>query len=181
MRLVVKLVACAVLAAPACDNAAPLATMSDDQPQIFLAQDDSFANYLQWTSYTITAPPAIESGTHALGTRLVYINQLPPSKSTTFPIGTIIVKVIPDLLSAHGPTAFAMVKRGGDYNTAGAPGWEWYQLNIGDPLAGPVLWKGTDSPAGTYAGLTGTGCNECHALAKSNDYVQSPPLDLSKL
>jgi hypothetical protein len=182
MRLVVTLVACVALAS-ACDATHPATTTPppDDTPQIFLATDESFANFQQWQSYTLTDPPAIDSGSHSLGTRLIYINQLPPHGSSAFPIGTIIVKIIQDQLTAHGPTTFAMVKRGGNYNNAGASGWEWYQLNIGDPLAGLVLWKGTDSPSGTYNGLTQTGCNECHALAKGNDYVQSPVLDLSKL
>ena len=72
-----------------------------------------------------------------------------------------------------------MVKRGGDFNEAGATGWEWLELKIGegDPA---ILWRGVGPPVGEgYA--QGATCNDCHGSAKKNDFVQSTPLTLDRL
>ena len=51
-----------------------------------------------------------------------------------------------------------------------------------DPAMPNILWYGVAPPAGeNYSGSPSGTCNDCHSVAKSNDYVQSPPLQLDKL
>ena len=74
-----------------------------------------------------------------------------------------------------------MVKRGGGFNS-GAPGWEWFDLQLLDDGKDGVsiVWRGFGPPAGdTYGGDATSGCNTCHT-ACDNDAVCAKPLALSK-
>ena len=102
-------------------------------------------------------------------------------------MGTIIVKHSdgtgdPD---NQGPRTFAMVKRGGDYNLAGAMDWEWFELLQANPedATSPwqISWRGLGPPLGSGYGGGGSECNTCHSAASGNDYVQAEPLQLSTL
>jgi hypothetical protein len=146
--------------------------------QLFIASQSDFAGFSTWESFSFDAPGTADGKTHTAGKRIVYLNQPPPHGSTSFPVGTIIVKKIqPGTATAK---TFAMVKRGGNYNSHGAPGWEWFELDPNAPDSAPVLlWRGVAPPAGeNYSGSQSGTCNDCHGAARNNDSVQSPPLQL---
>ena len=96
----------------------------------------------------------------------------------------IVVKTIE---WSGGTDIHAMAKRGADYNTEGAFGWEWFELVLADDGTPVILWRGAEPPVGEQYGqlpgmstdtaTTVTGdCNTCHGAAASNDYVHSIPL-----
>jgi hypothetical protein len=147
---------------------------TDAGDALFIATFRDFSNYTKWTSYPITDTTA-QAASHPAGNSVVYLNHRPPHGSTTFPIGTIIVKDMPS-----AARTFAMAKRGQDYNDTGAVNWEWFELQ--DPITDPVtiVWRGLGPPAGEgYGGAGNTDCNNCHTGAWENDFVQSAPLQLS--
>jgi hypothetical protein len=150
----------------------------------FPVYNSSFANYESWTSYSFTGP-TIAGSPHTSGPRREYINQKPPHGSTSFPVGTIIVKEI-GASPASQDSVFAMVKVGCDFNADGAQNWEWFELKVDSTNTASIFWRGAVPPAGMSYSGDPTACNTCHALAKDNDYVQSPsgctsncPLQLS--
>ncbi|HZL21294.1 MAG TPA: hypothetical protein VFG23_26405 [Polyangia bacterium] len=110
----------------------------------------------------------------------VYWNNPPPHGSTTFPVGTIIVKET----SETDPTArkiFAMVKRGGDFDPNGAVNWEWYELYFDANGNVDANWYGVGPNGGStdpYAANPNI-CNACHLKAAANDDVWSSALQLS--
>jgi hypothetical protein len=109
----------------------------------------------------------------------VYLNMAPPHGSTTFPLGTIIVKETNEA-DITQRQVFAMVKRGADFNASGAVDWEWFDLtNLSDGTEF-VSWHGYGplGSADTYGGNPHV-CNDCHKIAVSNDYVWSSALALS--
>lgn len=121
---------------------------------------------------------AADGGVHHLPLT-VYLNQAPPHGSTTFPLGTIIVKETNEA-DVTQRQVFAMVKRGADFNATGAVNWEWFDLkNLSDGTEF-VQWHGYGpvGSADTYGGNPHI-CNDCHAIAVSHDYVWSSALDLS--
>lgn len=148
----------------------------DPASDTFLAVDSSFTGFRTWEPFPLAPGP---NGTiHTAGARTEYLNRAPPPGSTSFPVGTIIVKESDD-----GPFAsrqvFARVKRGGGYNAAGAAGWEWFELVNVDEQRVTRVWRGVGPPVGEkYGGDPDGGCNGCHGAAKSNDFVLSPPLQL---
>ena len=146
---------------------------------VFIAFSEDFADFQSWTSFYLgDLPPTINE---IPGPRTVYIKQLPPKGSQSFPVGTMIVKAI----QVGDPVdwqIFAMVKRGGGFNDVGAVGWEWFELSL-KLGALNVVWRGNAPPNGMgYGGGIGGGvCNTCHASATANDFVQSAPLQLNTL
>jgi hypothetical protein len=134
----------------------------------FIAYSADFDGYQSWQSLSFDSPTA-SGATHIAGPRTVYINHAPQPGATTFPLGTIIVKV-----TADGQT-FARVKRGGGFNAAyGVPDWEWFELY---PNTTSIHWRGYGPPKGeAYGGDANAGCNMCHKLAAATDYVLSPGL-----
>jgi len=163
-----------------CDTGEPLAT--GDQ---FLAFDRDFADFESWTRFERDA--ALPS-THPDAYSLVYVNALPPAGSTTFPQGTIIVRVAP-VGSIDTWVAHAMVKRGGDYNADVAPGWEFFDLHLvadGSARVPHIAWRGAQTPSGDgYMGPDGgsaLSCGHCHGLGGgSNDSVLGDELALHSL
>jgi hypothetical protein len=143
-------------------------------PEPFLAFASDFCGYHSWKHYDTTGGAALV-GIHDGSAVTEYINRLPPSGSTTFPVGTIIVKEATGGTQAH--ELFAMVKRGGGFNP-GASGWEWFDLkNQGDGAM--IVWHGFGPPAGdTYGGDATAGCNTCHTDC-GNDGVCAKPLALT--
>jgi hypothetical protein len=143
----------------------------------FVAFAGDFTGFRRWKSVpaTSTTPPA---SVHTSGPRTVYIDREPPAGATSFPTGTIIVKEF-EGAALGDRTVFAMVKRGGDYNAAGARGWEWFELQNLDDEKVSILWRGVGPPAGEkYGGDPNGGCNGCHGAAKANDSVQTSGLAL---
>lgn len=156
---------------------------ADDTPFIALQRD--LQGFSTWEHFHLDGDG---SGTPHTGVvRDLYLNKRPPKGATTFPVGTIIVKRTDGVGDPDngGPRTFAMVKRGGDYNKAGALNWEWFELIQNDPndTTSPWLisWRGLGPPVGGAYGSTDGGCNGCHGLAQSNDYVRSVALQLSEL
>lgn len=161
---------------------------SCDGGREYVAFQEDFADYREWPSFDASGgalDPLVDQAT-----RTVYISEWPKSGLDAFAKGTRIVKVVetdPD------PTLWlmvAMAKRGGDYNAAGSPGWEWFDLDLstsGTPL---IDWRGVEPPFGSGyecdLGGSDTGdtaaavgdCNSCHFEAWDNDRVMSPQLDL---
>ncbi len=151
----------------------------DDAPvgDTFIAFATNFTGFRDWTA-TVIDDGSTPASTHLMGKRVVYLNKAPPPGSTEFPVGTIIVKELEE--NAAGELqVFAMVKRGGGYNSKGAADWEWFELqDIGDEKV-KIVWHGVGPPVGEkYAGDPNGGCNVCHGGAADNDFVQTPALDL---
>jgi hypothetical protein len=109
-----------------------------------------------------------------------YWNRSPPHGSTSFPLGTIIVKETEEV----DPTArqvFALVKRGGDFDPTGAVDWEWFDLTNDTDGSVVINWHGYGPPTGSasiYGGNPSV-CNSCHLEAAANDCVWSEALQLS--
>jgi hypothetical protein len=142
-------------------------------PDVFLAFSSSFTDFRSWTSSHSDGPAPGTQPPNVLGPRMQYINTVPPSGSTEFPVGTIIVEY-----RETDHHILAGVKRGGNYNATGALNWEWFELTE-NPVT--ISWRGVGPPNGeTYGGDPNGGCNSCHAACGgSNDYICSPHLQLS--
>jgi hypothetical protein len=160
--------------AAACSGAGDAS--SPDAGACFVAFNPTFDGFRNWKSYAYTAPSEGSSGVHIEGPRTEYIQAVPPHGSTSFPVGTVIVKEVDanDPLTHH---IYAMVKRGCDFNAGGATNWEWMELTEAAPGA-TILWRGAAPPAGeTYLGSTT--CNPCHVACPDNDDVCSQYIRLS--
>lgn len=151
-------------------------------PGEFIAIERDFESFDEWTMFDRGSQPVGPS--HPDGSTLIYINRLPSPASTQFSTGTIIVRVTPagapELWEVH-----AMVKRGGEYNAAGARGWEFFDLlleTVGDDLVPRIRWRGEGPAMGDGYTIPDGGvvlsCNHCHASAIENDSVLDPDLDL---
>jgi hypothetical protein len=151
---------------------------------VFVATASSFSGFHSWYSTPGVGPPgapnpseATDGGVHA-GTMTTYINQKPPSGSTEFPVGTIIVKE-ENNVPLTSRQIFAMVKRGGGYNTSGAVNWQWFELhNNTDGETVTIVWQTIPIASEPYAANPNL-CNDCHVMAKSNDYVWTVGLSLA--
>ena len=167
MRRAVVLVALA-----ACSSSS-----SDDAPagDSFIAFSTTFAPFRTWTSFHSDGPAAGTQPPDVLGPRTQYIRELPPSGSTEFPIGTVIVEARESGLMP----IFAAVKRGANFNATGATNWEWFELLETPDVV--IKWRGVGPPAGEmYGGDPNGGCNACHTqCGATNDYVCSPYLQLA--
>jgi hypothetical protein len=162
----------AVAAGAGCGAASGNADTDVDAGATFIAFASDFATFRTWPSQSVDNPVAAGS-THVAGPRTVFINQPPPADATSFPVGTMIVKV-----TAVDGQIFARAKRGGRYNLAGAVDWEWFELEEGSNGVS-IKWHGVGPPAGErYGGDPTSGCNPCHATARANDDVLSPWLQL---
>jgi Cytochrome P460 len=152
-------------------------TQNDGKP--FLAFASTFQGYRQWPAQIIDTTVDPPASTHISGPRTAFINQLPSAGATEFPIGTVIVKEL-ESGNLSDRQVFAMVKRGGGYNSEGATGWEWFELKNIDEDNVDIVWRGVGPPAGEkYGGDPNGGCNGCHAAAKANDFVHDQVVDLS--
>lgn len=139
----------------------------------YIAMQADFAGFASWPSVTLSEP---DSG-HGAGERTVYLSR-PEGAGETFPVSTVIVKVIED------SNTFAMARRGGDFNADGALGWEWFELDYATDGTPVIRWRGEEPPEGeAYGALPGQDpdtaaategdCNGCHMGARANDYVWS--------
>lgn len=132
----------------------------------FVAFAADFAGFSTWEKVQFESP-ATAGSTHVAGARSVYINRKPPAGATSFPVGTVIVKVT----DADGKI-FARAKRGGTFNSKGAVGWEWFELLETAQHDVVIKWRGVGPPIGeTYGGDPNAGCNLCHKGAPASDYV----------
>lgn len=153
---------------------------SVDQTGSFLAFDADFAGWRGWEAFHLPDAPS-DGVVHLAGPRTEYLNARPPKGSHEFPVGTIIVKEL-ETGAMQDRKVFAMVKRGGGYDAAAAPGWEWFELsNNPDGSFKRIVWRGLGPPAGEQYGGDPSGCSGCHSASKDNDYVSPTALRLSDL
>jgi hypothetical protein len=156
-------------------DAGPDVDIEGGIPFIALASD--FTGFHTWESFFIDTDIA-PGDSHINGPRTVYINKRPPPGSTRFPIGTIIVKETDPPGPITQRTVFASVKRGGDYDPTGDVNWEWFSLQNLPNGTESILWRGPGpSSGGVYGSGQLGGCNACHGVAASTDYVLTPQLD----
>jgi hypothetical protein len=144
---------------------------------LFIAFAEDFRGYHSWEGIDVTGDASLAGITDG-SLVLAYLNRRPPTGSTEFPVGTMIVKEATGGTETH--QIFAAAKRGGGYNSA-APGWEWFELeNLADGNDGVrIVWRGVGPPAGeTYGGDPNGGCNTCHQQC-GNDGVCAPALALT--
>lgn len=145
-----------------------------------------FVGVSHWIAFDRGSDPAhLDDPT---GHATVYLDALPPHGATSFPVGTHILRVMgtgddPTLWEAHG-----LVKVGGDFNTGGAVGWEYYGLDLSRDASGDLVattrWHGIGPPDGDGYAQPGDagpvlGCNHCHGAATWNDSIIGPELQLS--
>jgi hypothetical protein len=153
-----------------------------DPPSPQSGPDPVFDNFCNWNSAPAMNSEDASDGVHNTSdggaTPLtVYWNNSPPHGSTSFPIGTIVIKE--PTQSSPNRQAFAMVKRGCGYNTA-AGGWEWFSLADNGNCTMTQLWRGPAPPATeTYSGKPIGDCSGCHSMVVENDDVWDTPLQLS--
>lgn len=174
-------------------NAAPQAGGDGGVPFVAFASD--FNGFHTWPNMAVATPspnlPAVDAGGVAADgaagdggvhppPETEYWNHSAPHGSTTFPIGTIIVKETEEA-DVTKRQVFAMVKRGGDFNSNGAVNWEFYELFNQPDGSVTVNWAGygpTSATMDLYGGNPNV-CNDCHEKAAPNDYVFSAALQLS--
>lgn len=156
----------------------------DDSPAVFIALQSDFAEFESWQSYPLSQAPL--SG-HPDGPRVGFLNKIPPHGSTTYPVGSIIVKEVQSTAAAGDFTQwalFAMVKRGGGYNSDGARDWEFFLLQFNKNRVPVIVSRGlapSSADGGDiYQNATGAGlrCNYCHAAldTEKTDHILSPLL-----
>jgi hypothetical protein len=163
----------ALAACPPPDNA------TVDAPTVFIAYTDTFQPFRTWTSFHSDGPGSAEypNNPGVVGPRTQYINKLPPTGSTQFPVGTVIVEARENAAM----NIFASVKRGAGFNAGGSTGWEYFELT---EASGPgstvtMTWRGVGPPLGDTYGGDPNGCNSCHTMCGSgNDFICSPKLQL---
>jgi hypothetical protein len=171
-------VAIAALLGASCGNGSA-ANAGTIEPGTFIAFASDFSGYHGWEAFAVGSDPVTDS-IHTTGPRTVYLNRRPAHGSREFAVATIIVKEVQvgDPLTRD---VIGRVKRGGSYNAAGAPGWEWFELRNTSDGGAVILWRGVGPPVGvcSYLGSVGGGCNLCHGAADDNDSVLAPSLHLS--
>jgi len=165
------------LLAVACSSS-PASDDGGTQNGAFIAFSADFAGFHDWQSFDVTKDAA--PGTiHPDAMLIEYLNKAPPSGSTEFPVGTIIVKEGTD----GDPMTrqfFAMAKRGPNWNVDGATGWEWFELRNEANGGAGIVWRGVGPPAGeVYGGDPNAGCNTCHVQC-GNDAVCAPAVQLTQ-
>ena len=171
----------ALLALASC---APEGSSADAGDEQFVPLPADFAGYESWPSYDLGG--ADGGATDDAGCahvadvpRVAFLNHAPPPGSTSFPVGTIVVK---EVHTGAGPSdwaIFAMAKRGGGFGPgSGCEGWEWYGL-ADDDAGTHIQWSGL-GPTGSDPYASCGPCASCHASATDNDCVLSPQLALSQ-
>ena len=143
---------------------------TDPNADEFVADDQTFNGWENWLAinFTMGPDPALgqaHGGNNEEATRTIFINDENASlQNGEYPQGTVIVKQTHD---GNGDQIglTAMVKRGGDFNEAGA-GWEWFMWDEnGDLQRGADLMNGA--------------CQGCHNQAATTDYVFSSAEEFS--
>jgi hypothetical protein len=138
----------------------------------------SFDDFHSWASAPAAGPDGTTDGLHGAAPMRIYYNAAPPRGASAFPLCTIIVKETEEA-DVTKRTVFAMVKRGGEFNSPGAVGWEWFSLQNATDGSVNVLWRTTPLTTDTYRNQPIGDCNGCHGAAKPNDYVWDTALQLT--
>jgi hypothetical protein len=141
----------------------------------YIALKRDFADFAKWEPFPVKEQ-ADGGNVHLAGARTVYLNERPPAGSTTWPVGTVVVKKMDDMsvdpATGEPPPLFAMVKRGAGFNLGGAVGWEWFGLALGTDGQPLIEWRGLGPPSTETYGASQATCNACHAGA-GDDAVMS--------
>lgn len=152
---------------------------------VFVALDSDFAPFRSWQRVALGSDPLPG---HPPGPRFGYRNKPAPHGAKAYPVGTMLVKTIePANVDPSAWEIFAMVKRGGNFNPAGAVDWEFFRLRIinGQPhiLSRGLTAIDPDADGGSgYFGSLGNAfvdmCNSCHGTTASaaTDHVLSAAL-----
>ena len=143
------------------DKGAEVSDGGQRQPIAFFAQTEDFLGYENWTSFN-------EDDKHGdgSGTTTVYLKKMPPPGATSFPLGTIVVKTM-QATDGSMFTIHAMAKRGNGFNSAGARGWEFFELALTKTGIPFYLWRGENPPTGEqYRAI----------LSKNNVQASTPEL-----
>jgi hypothetical protein len=151
----------------------------------YIAVDRDFSTFEDWSYFDLGVGKHVVSQS---GRKRVYVNALPQPGDTEFRVGTILVKVLelgddPVNWQVHG-----MVKRGGEYNSKGAYGWEYFDFTINAEGTPRQNWRGEQTPDGESYQVTVftpngvviedvADCNTCHQSG-NNDAVNTPALNL---
>jgi hypothetical protein len=151
--------------------------------EVFIALQSDFADFLTWQKTALGDEP-LEG--HPAGERFGYVKQPLAAGMPAYPVGAMIVKTVEVMPDEQSWDLFAMVKRGGNYNAAGARNWEFFTLSVsagGVPLIASRGSNPSDAPGATghgYSDPTGSGvtCNRCHGAdgAEKTDFILSPLL-----
>ena len=174
MRSPISLMLLSAVALSAACGGASQSSAPDAGAAVFVAVQGDFAGYRQWTAFD-GGQSANDGIVIEPAQRTIYMNKLPPHDSTDYPVGTIIVK------DTENANTFAMAKRGGDFNSAGAVDWEFFELVTDSSNNTSINWRGTAPPVGeTYGNTTSTSCNGCHTGFKTADYVGGGAISLSQ-
>jgi len=149
---------------------------------VFIALQSDFAPFRTWPRVFVGDGP-LEG--HPAGPRYGYVKQKPPVGATEYPVGSIIVKTVEAGTTPQDWDIFGMVKRGGNFNAAGALNWEFFTLHINANDIPVIISQGTNPSDGDadggvghgYTDTSGTGvtCNRCHGVAgtESHDHILS--------
>ena len=142
-----------------CDNS----TDSDYEDTEFIAELSDFENYTSWTQVVSNnGPDPLLQTAHGVNdtlTRNVYFKDNVSPSNGKYPRGTIIVKELRDAENNLTGALTVMVKRGGDFNSAGN-GWEWFMTATD---LSTVMTQGDNATAG------GGMCANCHSGANVNN------------
>ncbi len=145
----------------------------DNNPTLteFIADDDSFKDFMSWMLETTTHGPdpalgMAHAGNDSTVSREIYFKDGASTVGGEYPVGTIIVK---HSTNPEGTVdeRTAMVKRGNGFNPEGGD-WEWFMLaadgTIGIDETSGMAMRGADLMSGM--------CVTCHKAAET-DYVYS--------
>jgi hypothetical protein len=145
----------------------------------FVAGDGDFAGFQAWTMFQLPDHDDLSDLVYPAGTRKAFLNHPPPAGATLYSVGTVIVKTIEVGAGPADWEIFAMTKRGGSFNPAGAKRWEFFLLRIGGDGEAHVISRGIDpsddgrgdmglptASGGYFDGQGITPCNVCHGQAK---------------
>jgi hypothetical protein len=152
----------------------------------FVAADSDVADFWTWYTQPFVAD-AVADIVYPPGSRVGFLNHRPPAGTTSYPLGTIIVKAIENDNVPANWELFGIAKRGGDYNAAGAHGWEFLLLRVDDGVAhiySRGLTPTVDGRAdmvvneGSYFAGGQVACDVCHGqkMYAPTDFIIDTPL-----
>ena len=148
------------------------------EPGGFIALTDDFRDFRTWPRVAV-GDAALAA--HPEGPRFAYANRPPPPAGERYPVGTILVHSIEPGEDLTTWELFAMAKRGGGYNAAGAVDWEFFHLELSARGVPVIAARGLNPTVlRAYVGVgptsQGSGCNRCHAApgTERDDHILSP-------
>jgi hypothetical protein len=158
---------------------------NEPRAQTFVALDSDFAPFRTWERVALGDAPLMG---HPPGPRFGYLNHRARKGATAYPLGTIVVKTIEPSAAPETWEIFAMAKRGGDFNPAGARDWEFFRLKFfhgivhvvsrGEDPFDPDADGGLCGYSCNSGALVGGQCNDCHGTPASaaTDHILSAAL-----